>query len=110
MNRILSPITIAAVVAGLALGAAGGAFAASGADQQKTIQARCEQRAGVRMKLRDAFKAERQKENVLRLDPSKRQELAQPILDQAVSDHQIPAKARDRILSALGRANRPGRP
>ena len=103
MKRILSPITIAAAVAGLALGAAGGAFAASGADQQKSIQARCEQRAAVRMKLREAFKAERQKENVFRLDPRKRQEIAKPILDQAVREGNLPAKAEDRILNTLGK-------
>jgi hypothetical protein len=68
MKHTLSPITIAAVVAGLALGAAGGAFTAAGADQQKSVQARCDQRTAVRTKLRDA-RAERQKENVLRLDP-----------------------------------------
>ena len=39
---------------------------------------------------------------MLRLDPGKRQELAKPILDQAVADGQIPAKARDRILRRLG--------
>jgi hypothetical protein len=64
------------------------------------IRAKCENRA--RVKLRDAFRAERQKENVLRLDPGKRQELAKPILDQAVADGRIPAKARDRILRRLG--------
>jgi hypothetical protein len=115
MKRYLTPITLAAALVVLAIGAAGGAVAASAASSPgqpnaAQMRAKCEQRAGLRVKLRDAFKAERQKENVLRLDPSKRQELAQPILDQAVSDHQIPAKARDRILSALGRANRPGRP
>jgi hypothetical protein len=106
MKRILSPITIAAAVAGLALGAAGGAFAASGADQQANVQARCEQRADLRTKLRAAFKAERQKENVFRLDPGKRQEIAKPILDDAVSKGEIPAKARDRILSFVGKQRR----
>jgi hypothetical protein len=103
MKRTLSPITIGATVAGLALGATGGAFAASGADQQKTIQARCEQRADLRTKLREAFKAERKKENVFRLDPQKRQEIAKPILDEAVNEGKLPAKARDRILNALGK-------
>jgi hypothetical protein len=110
MKRILSPITIAAAVAGLALGAAGGAFATSGADQQKSTQARCEQRAGLRTKLRAAFRAERQKENVFRLDPQKRQEIAKPILDEAVASGDLPAEARDRILRFLGRSTRPGRP
>ena len=115
MKRYLTPITLAAALVVLAIGAAGGAVAASAASspgqpREAQMRAKCEQRAGLRVKLRDAFKTERQKENVLRLDPSKRQELAQPILDQAVSDHQIPAQARDRILRALGRANRPGRP
>jgi len=63
---------------------------------------KCENRAALRVKLRDAFKTERQKENVLRLDPGKRQELAKPILDRAVADGQIPAKARDRILRRVG--------
>jgi hypothetical protein len=103
MNRTLSPITIAAVVGGLALGAAGGAFAAAGADQQKSVQARCEQRAAVRTNLREAFKAERQKENVFRLDPAKRQEIAKPILDEAVKQGKLPAKARDRVLDHLGK-------
>jgi hypothetical protein len=92
MKRTLSPITIAAVVGGLALGAAGGAFAAAGADQQKSVQARCEQRAAVRTKLREALKAERQKEKVFRLDPAKRQEIAKPILDEAVKKGKLPAK------------------
>jgi hypothetical protein len=103
MKRILSPITITAAVAGLALGAAGGAFAASGADQQKSIQARCEQRASLSTKLREALRAERQKENVFRLDPQKRQEIAKPILDEAVSEGKLPAKAEDRILNRLGK-------
>jgi hypothetical protein len=110
MKRTLSPITIAAVAAGLALGAAGGAFAAAGADQQKSVQASCEQRAAVRTKLREAFRAERQKENVFRLEPTKRQEIAKPILDGAVKEGDLPAKARDRVLSRLGRATPPGRP
>jgi hypothetical protein len=103
MKLTLSPITIAAAVAGLALGAAGGAFAASGADQQKSVQARCEQRADLRMKLRDAFRAERKKEDVFRLDPNKRQEIARPILDEAVNKGTLPAKARDRFLNLLGK-------
>jgi hypothetical protein len=103
MKRTLSPITIAAVVAGLALGAAGGAFAAAGADQPQSVQARCEQRAAVRTKLREAFKAERKKENVFRLDPAKRQEIAKPIVDEAVSKGEIPSRARDRILDMLGK-------
>ena len=61
MKRTLSPITIAAVVAGLALGAAG------------------------------------------RLDPAKRQEIAKPILDEAVKQGTLPAKARDRVLDHLGK-------
>ena len=103
MKRILSPITITAAVAGLALGAAGGAFAASGADQQRSIRVRCEQHAAVRTKLREAFKAERQKENVFRLDPAKRQEIAKPILDEAAKEGKLPAKAEDRILDHLGK-------
>src|SRR3954467_13621051 len=103
MKRTLSPITIAAGVAGLALGAAGGACAQAGADQQKSVQARCEQRAAVRTKLREAFRAERQKENVFRLDPRKRQEIAKPILDEAVKEGKLPAKAQDRILDMLGK-------
>jgi hypothetical protein len=103
MKHTLSPITIAAVVGGLALGAAGGAFAAAGADQQKSVQARCEQRAAVRTKLREALKAERQKEKVFRLDPAKRQEIAKPILDEAVKKGKLPAKARDRVLDHLGK-------
>jgi len=115
MKRYLTPITLAAAIGTLAIGAAGGAVAASAASSpakptEAQMRARCEQRAAVRVKLRAAFKAERQKENVLRLDPAKRQELAKPILDQAVSDGQISTTARDRILTALGRANRPGRP
>jgi hypothetical protein len=110
MKRFLSPITLVAAVGALALGVTGGAVVASAADQQQSIQAKCEQRAAVWSQLRDAFKAERQKENVMRLDPSKRQELAKPILDQAVADGKLPAKARDRILRFLGNANRPGRP
>ena len=103
MKRTLSPITIAAVAAGLALGAAGGAFAAAGADQQRSVQARCEQRAAVRTKLREAFRAERQKENVFRLDPHTRQAIAKPILDEAVKGRKLPAKGRDRILDHLGK-------
>jgi hypothetical protein len=70
--------------------------AESGADPRKVREPR--RLAG---KLRDAFTAERQKENVLRLDPGKRQELANPILDQAVADGRVPAKARDRILKRV---------
>jgi hypothetical protein len=74
-----------------------------GAAQQRSVQARCEQRATVRTKLREAFRAERQKENVFRLDPDKRQEIAKRILDEAVKEGKLPAEARDRILDALGR-------
>src|SRR5436190_20521771 len=102
MKRILSPITITAAVAGLALGAAGGAFAASGADQQRSIRVRCEQRAAVRTKLREAFKAERQKENVFRLDPAKRQEIAKPILDEAAKEGKLPAKQRTESSTCSG--------
>jgi hypothetical protein len=107
MKRFLTPITVAAAAGALALGAAGGAVAASAASSpnqpnQAQIRAKCENRAALRVKLRDAFRAKRQKENVLRLDPAKRQELAKPILDQAVAAGQIPAKARDRILKFLG--------
>src|SRR4029078_9909095 len=94
MKRYLTPITLAAALVVLAIGAAGGAVAASAASppgqpSAAQMRARCEQRAGLRVRLRDAFKAERQKENVLLLDPSKRQELAQPMLYQAVSRLQI---------------------
>jgi uncharacterized low-complexity protein len=107
MKRFLTPITVAAAAGALALGAAAGAVAASAASSpsqpsQAQIRAKCENRAALRVKLRNACRAERQKENVFRLDPSKRQELAKPILDQAVADGQIPAKARDRILKFLG--------
>ena len=107
MKRFLTPITVAAEAGTLALGAAGGAVAASAASSpsqpnQAQLRAKCENRAALRVKLRAAFRAERRKENVLRLDPSKRQELAKPILDQAVANGQIPAKARDRILRFLG--------
>ncbi|HEX3318867.1 MAG TPA: hypothetical protein VHR88_12650 [Solirubrobacteraceae bacterium] len=114
MKPILTPITLAAAAGALAVGAAGGAVAASAASapapSAAQIRSRCEQRATIRTKLRAAFKAERQKENVLRLDPGKRQEIAKPILDQAVAGGDLRAQARDRILSSLGRANRPGRP
>ena len=107
MKRFLTPITVAAAAGALALGAAGGAVAASASSppnqpNQAQIRAKCEDRAALRVKLRDAFKTERQKENVLRLNPGKRQELAKPILDQAEADGQIPVKARDRILRRLG--------
>ena len=86
MKRYLTPITLAAALVVLAIGAAGGAVAASAASSPgqpnaAQMRAKCEQRAGLRVKLRDAFKAERQKENVLRLDPSKRQELAHEFLN-----------------------------
>jgi len=101
MKRYLTPITIAAIT--LALGAAGGAMAASSGQPSRQLQARCEQRAAIREKLRTAFKAERQKENVFRLDPAKRQQIAKPILDQAVTNGDLEAKARDRIVNALGK-------
>ena len=106
MKRFLTPITVAVAAGALALGAAGGAVAASASSppnqpNQAQMRAKCEDRAALRVKLRDAFKTERQKENVLRLNPGKRQELAKPILDQAVADGQIPAKARDRILKRV---------
>jgi len=108
MKRFLTPITVAAAAGALALGAAGGAVAASAASSpappnQAQIRAKCENRAALRARLRDAFQSERQKENVLRLDPGKRQDLAEPILDQAVADGKIPAKARDRILKRVAR-------
>jgi hypothetical protein len=107
MKRFLTPITVAAAPGALALGAAGGAVAASAASSPKQpnqaqIRAKCDNRTALRVKLRDAFNAERQKENVLRLDPGERQQPAKPILDHAVADEYIPAKARDRILTRLG--------
>jgi hypothetical protein len=117
MKRYLTPITVAAAAGVLAVGAAGGAVAASAASstpqQPRTVaqmRANCAARADLRGKLREAFKAERQKENVQRLDPAKRQEIAKPILDQAVADGKLPAKAEQRILNRLGRANRQGQP
>jgi hypothetical protein len=64
MKRFLTPITVAAAAGALALGAAGGAVAASAASSPNQpnhaqIRAKCENRA--RVKLRDAFRAERQK-------------------------------------------------
>ena len=110
MKPILTPITIAATAGALALGAAGGAMAASSGQQgpptKAQVQQRCQQRAAVRTKLRAAFKAERQKENVLRLDPNKRQEIAKPILDQAVQANELRPQAEQRILTALGKANK----
>jgi ribosomal protein S20 len=101
MKRYLTPITAAAIT--LALGAAGGAMAASSSQPSRQLQARCAQRAAIRTKLRTAFKAERQKENACRLDPSKREEIAKPILDQAVTNGDLEPQAADRILTALGK-------
>jgi hypothetical protein len=115
MKRYLSPITLAAAAGVLAVGVAGGAVAASAATstpQKPTVaqmRANCEARADIRGKLREAFKAERQKDNVPRLDPAKRQEIAKPILDQAVTDGKLPQKAEDRILTMLGK-DHPNRP
>jgi hypothetical protein len=57
----------------------------------------------VRTKLREGLKAERQKENVFRLDPAKRQGIVKPILDEAVKQGKLPVKARDRVLDHLGK-------
>jgi hypothetical protein len=109
MNRILTPITLAATAGALALGAAGGAVAASAATPTPTkaqIQTRCEQRATIRTKLRDAFEAERQKENVFRLEPTKRKEIARPILDGAVKSGTLRPRAEARIMALLGRPSK----
>src|SRR4051794_1612018 len=131
MRRLLTPLTLAATGGALLLGAAGGAVAASAADSPapkpvapilgacvdqaakdgklSAAQAkRIHSRLDLRQELRDAFKAERKTEHAKRLDPSKRQEIAKPILDKAVADGKLPKKAADRIYARLGEANRPG--
>ena len=139
MRRLLTPITIAATGGALLVGAAGGAVVASAAEhpapqpvapifgacvdqavkdgkltaqQAKRIHGRLD-KLGERQKviqgLRAAFKAERGKEGVKRLEPSKRQEIAKPILDKAVADGTLPKKASDRIYERLGQEQRPGR-
>ena len=132
MRRLLTPLTIAATGGALLVGAAGGAVVASAADnpspqpvaplfracvdqaakdgklssqQADRIRGRLDKmatRQKVRQDVRAAFKAERQKEGVKRLTPSKRQELAKPILDKAVADGTLPQQASDRIYKRLG--------
>jgi hypothetical protein len=66
MKRFLTSITVATAAGALALGAAGGAVAASAASSPNQpnhaqIRAKCENRAALRVKLRDAFRAERRR-------------------------------------------------
>src|SRR4051794_2224165 len=131
MRRLLTPLTLAATGGALLVGAAGGAVAASAAgnpapkpvapilgacvDQAakdgklSAAQAkRIHSRLDLRQELRDAFKAERKTEHTKRLDPSKRQEIAKPILDKAGAKEKLPKKAAARIYGGGGKANSPG--
>jgi hypothetical protein len=103
MKHTLSPITIAAVVAGLALEGGRRSVRRSGRRPAEIGPGTLRAARRVRTKLREALKAERQKENVFRLDPAKRQEIVKPILDEAVKQGKLPAKARDRVLDHLGK-------
>jgi hypothetical protein len=132
MRRLLTPITIAATGGALLVGAAGGAVVASAAEnpapqpvaplfhdcvdaavkagklpakQAERINGRLDKMAArqkVMQELRAAFKAQREKDGVKRLEPSKRQELAKPILDKAVGDGVIPQERADKINERLG--------
>src|SRR3954451_19053307 len=132
MNRLLTPLTIAATGGALLVGAAGGAVVASAASgpapqpvaplfrdcveqavkdgklpaaQAKRIEGRIDKmgdRQKVRQDLRAAFKAQRAKEHAKKLDPSTRQDLAKPILAKAVADHVITQQQADKINERLG--------